>query len=126
MAVHIRDAQDNPNPTYPLVSPPRDKRIPGKFTGSRTDPPLHRILNTDPQYKENGYGFVFYGYDGCVNGGAPGCRPGPDRFRMVVWTGGPNSYPTEATTLDTSRGADYDVDAAVPKTITSGRVNIQK
>ncbi|WP_327040983.1 PKD domain-containing protein [Micromonospora ureilytica] len=73
-----------------------------------------------------GYGFVFYGYDGCDNGGAPGCRPGPDQFRMVVWTGGPNSYPTDATTFDTSRGADYDVDAAVPKTTISGRVNIQK
>ncbi|WP_444951145.1 hypothetical protein [Micromonospora ureilytica] len=45
---------------------------------------------------------------------------------MVVWTGGPNSYPTDATTFDTSRGADYDVDAAVPNTTISGRVNIQK
>jgi hypothetical protein len=73
-----------------------------------------------------GYGFVFYGYDGCANGGAAGCRPGPDQFRTVVWEGGAGSHPGSYTLFDTSRGANYDVDLAAPKTLTSGQLTVQK
>ena len=54
VAEHIRAAQNNPNGTYPLVSPARDKKIPGKYTGSRDDPPLRRIAKSDVQYEQNG------------------------------------------------------------------------
>jgi hypothetical protein len=72
-----------------------------------------------------GRGFVMYGYDGCLDGGASGCQPGErDRFRTVVWDDylNPGAFPL----YDTYRGADYDVDRALPWTLTSGRVTIQR
>jgi hypothetical protein len=54
VAAHIRNAQDTPNDTYPLVSPPRDKIIPGKFDpDDGLKPALHRLPNFDPRYQEN-------------------------------------------------------------------------
>jgi len=72
------------------------------------------------------YGFVVYGYDGCLNGGSSGCQPGePDRFRTVVWEGG-RSTPSEGSLYDTYRGASFDVDRAIPWSLMSGRVTIQR
>ncbi|MCC2335079.1 PKD domain-containing protein [Cellulomonas wangsupingiae] len=71
-------------------------------------------------------GVVFYGYDGCDNGGVAGCRPGPDRFRTVVWEGGAGSYPAELPRYDTNRGSSYDLDQAQPSELRSGRVTIQR
>jgi hypothetical protein len=74
----------------------------------------------------SGYGFVLYGYDGCLNGGASGCRPGePDRFRAVVWEG-ERSVPTPGSLYDTYRGADFDVDRALPWPAMSGEVTIHR
>lgn len=73
----------------------------------------------------SGYGFLMYGYDGCLDGGAPGCQPGErDRFRTVVWQDyqNPSAFPL----YDTYRDADYDVDRALPWTLASGRVTIQR
>lgn len=72
------------------------------------------------------YGFVFYAYDGCDAGGAPGaCMPGGDRFRAVVWplTAAPD--PGAATVYDNQSGASYDVDQALPVPLSSGTVLIQ-
>ncbi|MEU4689489.1 PKD domain-containing protein [Actinoplanes sp. NPDC023714] len=53
VAEHIKEAQDNPNNTFPLVSPVRDKVIPGKFVGDPDEQPLHRISKHSTQYNDN-------------------------------------------------------------------------
>ncbi|GAA1823270.1 hypothetical protein GCM10009682_49470 [Luedemannella flava] len=72
------------------------------------------------------YGFVFYGYDGCDNGQTVNCRPGPDRFRMVVWDRSTGTYPTDFPLFDTRQGTNYDIDVADPRTLLSGRVTIDR
>lgn len=76
------------------------------------------------QNQSGRHGFVFYGYDGCANGTTPGCRPGPDRFRMVVWplSKGPN--PEGDVVYDNVPTADYDLDVARPQPLRSGIVTI--
>ncbi|HYN93761.1 MAG TPA: hypothetical protein VES42_07910 [Pilimelia sp.] len=72
------------------------------------------------------YGFVFYGYDGCAQGGTAGaCQAGPDRFRGVVWplSAGPN--PGQATVYDNRASAGYDVDVTEPAALRTGTVLIQ-
>jgi hypothetical protein len=53
VAEHVRDAQNTPNSTFPTVSPPRDKVIPGKYVGSADENPLHRISKYSTQYNDN-------------------------------------------------------------------------
>ncbi|WIX85695.1 hypothetical protein [Amycolatopsis sp. DG1A-15b] len=73
------------------------------------------------------YGYVYYGYDGCANGQTPGCVPGPDRFRTVLWPLSQGTYPTPANvTYDNRPSAGYDVDVATPQQLTSGIVTIHR
>jgi hypothetical protein len=73
------------------------------------------------------YGYVYYGYDGCANGQTPGCVPGPDRFRTVLWPLSEGTYPTPANvTYDNRPSAGYDVDVAAPQQLTSGIVTIHR
>ncbi len=76
------------------------------------------------QGRSGDFGYVFYGYDGCDNGQSPGCRPGPDRFRVVVWPLSEGQYPTQNAVYDNRAGADYDVDLADPAALKSGIVTI--
>jgi hypothetical protein len=70
------------------------------------------------------YGYVFYGYDGCANGQSPNCRPGPDRFRVVVWPLSEGAYPTGNAVYDNRPNTDYDLDRANPQELKSGIVTI--
>jgi Deoxyribonuclease NucA/NucB len=50
VARHIRDAQDRPDMTYPITG---GKVIPGKYTGDRDDPGLHRIPGDSSTHAAN-------------------------------------------------------------------------
>jgi hypothetical protein len=91
----------------------RDGKIASKGTG--------RLQGRDGEF-----GYVFYGYDGCANGSSPGCRPGPDRFRTVIWPLSEGSYPTGNAVYDNRAGVDYDVDKADPQPLRSGIVTIHQ
>ncbi|MFI6483580.1 PKD domain-containing protein [Nonomuraea sp. NPDC050663] len=52
VAQHIQCAQDPGCLTWPLK---QGKQIPGKFTGDRDDPALHRIMENQTQYGKNSY-----------------------------------------------------------------------
>lgn len=70
------------------------------------------------------YGFVFYGYDGC-SGHSTRCQPGPDRFRIVVWSLSASANPGAGTVYDNQAQAGYDIDIAEPQPLRSGLVLIQ-
>lgn len=70
----------------------------------------------------SGYGFVFYGYDGCVTGQTTGCQPGTDRFRVVIWPLSAGAYPVDTIVYDNRRDKGYDVDVADPQGLLSGTV----
>jgi hypothetical protein len=72
------------------------------------------------------YGFVQYGYDGCTNGPAGHCIPGPDKYRTVIWPLAEGAYPTGNALYDNRASAGYDLDVAEPQPLTSGIVNIQR
>jgi hypothetical protein len=72
------------------------------------------------------YGYVYYGYDGCANGSTPHCRPGPDKFRVVVWPLAEGAYPTGNAVYDNRASAGYDVDVAEPQALTSGIITIHQ
>ena len=72
----------------------------------------------------SGYGFVYYGYDGCNTGRAGQCQPGDDRFRLVIWPLSSGDHPGNAAYYDNRPSAGYDVDATEPQGLSSGAVTI--
>jgi hypothetical protein len=76
------------------------------------------------QGQPGAYGFVFYGYDGCT-GRSTRCQPGPDRFRIVVWSLSASPNPGAGTIYDNRPQAGYDIDVAEPQALRSGLVLIQ-
>jgi hypothetical protein len=70
------------------------------------------------------YGFVFYGYDGCSNGHTPGCQPGPDAFRIVVWDRAVSAHPGAGNLYDNAPDGGDDVDEAEPLPLRSGIVTL--
>jgi len=71
-----------------------------------------------------GYGFVYYGYDGCRTGRAGQCQPGDDRSRLVIWPLSSGDHPGNSPYYDNRPAAGYDVDVTEPQGITSGAVTI--
>lgn len=51
VALHIRDAQNTPDKTFPFVG--AGKEIPGRYTGSRSDPGLTRVPYDGSVYNDN-------------------------------------------------------------------------
>jgi endonuclease/exonuclease/phosphatase family metal-dependent hydrolase len=76
------------------------------------------------QGKPGRYGFVFYGYDGCDDGPTTNCRPGPNRFRVVVWDLATGPNPDTRLLYDNAGGVSYDLDVAEPQALRSGIVTI--
>jgi hypothetical protein len=70
------------------------------------------------------HGFVFYGYDGCNNGQTPGCQPGSDAFRIIVWDRSVSADPGTGNLYDNAPDAGYDVDVAEPLPLKSGIVTL--
>ncbi|MEJ3745539.1 PKD domain-containing protein [Actinomycetes bacterium KLBMP 9797] len=73
---------------------------------------------------QSGYGFVYYGYDGCSTGPVVACQPGPDKFRMVLWPLSSGPVPGNETLYDNRAGAGYDVDVTNPQQLGTGAVTI--
>src|SRR5262249_17497690 len=72
-----------------------------------------------------GFGFVAYGYVGCGARPQPGCQPGPDRFRIVIWPLAQAPTPDGATAVfDNVRGASFDVDQAAPVPVQGGSIQV--
>lgn len=91
-----------------VVTP--DGKVAAKGTGT---------INGQP-----GYGFVFYGYDGCTASQTTQCQPGGDRFRIVLWPLASGTYPQDDIVYDNRTEAGYDIDVADPQSLTSGEVRI--
>ncbi|GGN95847.1 hypothetical protein GCM10010112_86550 [Actinoplanes lobatus] len=73
---------------------------------------------------QSGYGFVYYGYDGCTTGRAGQCQAGDDRFRLVIWPLSSGAHPGNETWYDNRPEAGYDVDVTEPQNLTAGAVTI--
>lgn len=77
------------------------------------------------QGKPGEYGFVFYGYDGCINAPSTGCLPGVgDLFRVAVWDRSVSEHPGTGVIFDNVPNGDYDLDSAAPQPLMSGIVTI--
>jgi PKD domain len=68
--------------------------------------------------------FILYGYQGCGGNPAPGCQPGTDKFRAVIWPAAQGTNPTGPFIYDNVPGADLELADAGPQPLGGGNMQI--
>jgi PKD domain-containing protein len=68
--------------------------------------------------------FIMYGYQGCGGNPAPGCQPGSDSFRVVIWPSAQGANPTAPFIYDNVPGADLELADATPQPLSGGNIQI--
>lgn len=68
--------------------------------------------------------FILYGYQGCGGNPAPGCQPGSDRFRAVIWPAAQGATPTAPFIYDNVPGADLELADANPQPLGGGNIQL--